>query len=174
MTDLDKLIAAVEAGTLCSGEFCVSAEDVATIEAVFPMTDDDDTPELIGMAMDGSLDAALRLHEALLPGWHYRITRGKHTPEAIVQRDLLAGEHASAETDTPARAWLLAILRALESMEDAAVAVALMVEQCAAEVRGSNLGLDINDIADDVRALAPVDGLAAENASLKAAKAVAG
>lgn len=68
-------------------------------------------------AYDGSLDAAKELHDALLPGWHYRITRGKHTPEVIVQRDILAGEYASAELDLPARAWLLAVLRALAAKE---------------------------------------------------------
>lgn len=69
-------------------------------------------------AYTGSLDAALALHEVLLPGWHYRITRGKHTPEAIVQRDILAGEYASAELELPARAWLLAVLRALAEKEE--------------------------------------------------------
>ena len=64
-------------------------------------------------AYNGSLDAARALHEALLPGWHWRITRGKYTPCAIVQRDIIAGEHQEAEADYPARAWLLAILDAL-------------------------------------------------------------
>jgi hypothetical protein len=112
MGDLDKLIAAVEAGTLCSGEFCVSAEDVATIEAVFPMTDDDDTPELIGMAMDGSLDAALRLHEALLPG--YPFPNATTTTEVVIFGVSRPGEGgATGWSKVPSRAWLLAVLRAL-------------------------------------------------------------
>ena len=103
MSDLDKLIEAVEAGQW----------ETTAARAVFGNTKD--PYYTASCAHRGSLDAALRLHEALLPGWHYRITRGKHTPEAIVQRDLLAGEHASAETGTPSRAWLLAILKALRA-----------------------------------------------------------
>ena len=48
--------------------------------------------------------------------------------------------------------------------KDAQAAVALVVKQCADEVRGSNLGLDINDIADDLLALAPADALGAVGA----------
>lgn len=64
-------------------------------------------------ANQGSLDAAKALHDAVLPGWHCRVTRGKHTREAIVQRDMMAGEYASGEADDTARAWLIAIIRAL-------------------------------------------------------------
>ena len=90
-----------------------------TDEAVFPMTDDDDTPELIGMAMDGSLDAALRLHEALLPGWDYHLWNlGTDEAGADVAHHQHGQIQDSAISSNQARAWLLAILRALESMED--------------------------------------------------------
>ena len=68
-------------------------------------------------ACHGSLDAAKSLHEAVLPGWSWRITRGKYTPCAIVQGDLMAGQHSECENPDPARAWLLAILKALETQE---------------------------------------------------------
>ena len=66
-----------------------------------------------------------------------------------------------------ARALFNARAELAQARADTDAAVALVVEQCAAEVRGSNLGLDINDIADDVRALAPADGLAAVDALRK-------
>lgn len=110
MSDLDKLIEAVEAGGWPDRQ-----TEVAAFYSGGSIAHCNECAGLARQANAGSLDAALRLHEALLPGWHYRITRGKHTPEAIVQRDLLAGEHASAETGTPSRAWLLAILKALRA-----------------------------------------------------------
>jgi hypothetical protein len=122
MTDLDKLIAAVEAGTLCAGELCISEQDVALIEAVFPMNDDDEVPELIGLAMDGSLDAALRLHEDLLPGYGWGMWRTMdHLPDGT-SRPMYGCNLPMTDTayaETPARAWLLAILRALKAKGDA-------------------------------------------------------
>lgn len=108
MGDLAKLIAVVEAGTcpdFCpmwhSQGLCVEAEN----------------------AFCGSLDAALRLHEALLPWWSIRTigqTDGGSWFVHIVygfptsySRSARAGyEDVMA---TPARAWLLAILRALQA-----------------------------------------------------------
>ena len=103
MTDLDKLIAAVEAGEcpdFCpmwhSEGLCVEAEG----------------------AFAGSLDAALRLHEALLPGWDYCIDYVQRVkPLVYVQDD--GGPTHDGEAETPARAWLLAILRALKAKGDA-------------------------------------------------------
>ena len=59
------------------------------------------------LASDGSLDAALALHNALLPGWVFVV--GTHT--SGVWQSLEPETHA-AENDMPSRAWLLAILKA--------------------------------------------------------------
>ena len=64
-------------------------------------------------AFEGSLDAAKALHEALLPGWDWVI--GRTNDGLTVHANV--GNEAEAFDDCPARAWLLAILRALHSME---------------------------------------------------------
>jgi hypothetical protein len=76
-------------------------------------------------AYQGSLDAALALHEAVLPGWFVRgLTQRGHDiwhatiwPElSIVGReDMVIGKSA-----TPARALLLADIRALIAQEESA------------------------------------------------------
>lgn len=123
MSDLDKLIAAVEAG---DEDFLIGDDWIDAWGVVAPQmqtyrlrSDGASASEISGRAYHGSLDAALRLHEALLPGWWYRLTKGKHGPEAIVQGDLFAGEHAEASAENTSRAWLLAILRALKAREAA-------------------------------------------------------
>lgn len=106
MTDLDKLIAAVEAG----------AEDAlyAALRVIASSSRDKGEywPAHDAIkAFDGSLDAALRLHEALLPGWRARIDVGRRF-RAWEISDQNAKIDAYAEN--PARAWLLSILRALK------------------------------------------------------------
>ena len=126
MTDLEKLIAAVEAGTL--NAFTCGAT-VDAYPADFPFDGEGLTLTTTLDAYRGSLDAALRLHEALLPGWRW-ITR--NTSAGDVARDMCgeddfgfanvweAGEpnegadYFFAFSATPARAWLLSILRALQ------------------------------------------------------------
>ena len=72
-------------------------------------------------AMDGSLDAAKALHEAVLPEWDCTLSIGaSHAslsePIGInPTRGWYPGPEA--EADTPARAWLIAILRALYARE---------------------------------------------------------
>ena len=63
-------------------------------------------------AYEGSLDAAKALHDELLPGWHFAIL----DDDAAVSEFLDKGEF-SAKSTNPARAWLLAILRAVRSRE---------------------------------------------------------
>jgi len=73
-------------------------------------------------AYDGSLDAAKALHGALLPGWRctasYAANSGLSSacvfPEKMPQTGL---QHALAENN-PARAWLLAILKAKLGMAE--------------------------------------------------------
>jgi hypothetical protein len=73
-------------------------------------------------AYKGSLDAALRLHEAVLPGWDATLSIGAchvSLSESIGSnpvRGWYPGPECSA--DTPARAWLLAVLSALIAQEE--------------------------------------------------------
>lgn len=62
----------------------------------------------------GSLDAAKRLHDALLPGWGWET--GANATFASIAQVWKSGRDKAhvATSETPARAFLLAILRALE------------------------------------------------------------
>ena len=93
---------------------------------VFPDTpNDDDYPRsmMATQANVGWLDAAKALHEAVLPGWWWDVgiyadTEPMH--EAYLTRHSEHGEAIDAiqaKAPTPARAWLLAILRALHATE---------------------------------------------------------
>lgn len=62
-------------------------------------------------AYHGSLDAAKALHEAVLPGWAWTLC---NDGKAHVLR---TGSEPWSYAETPARAWLLAILEALISQE---------------------------------------------------------
>lgn len=93
MTYLDKLIEAVKAG-----EFLLDA-----IPARYETT--------AYQAFSGSLDAAKALHDALLPGWGYRVS----PCYAAVMHPSVTGNDVTKDAvvnDNPARAWLLAILKA--------------------------------------------------------------
>lgn len=76
--------------------------------------------QIYGWAMEafnGSLDAAKWLHDALLPGWGWE-TGINATFVSIAQVWKSGRDKAHAGTsETPARAWLLAILRAMEGRE---------------------------------------------------------
>ena len=66
-------------------------------------------------ALNGSLDAAKALHDAVLPGW---IGYADTTGFAWLYEDENESQTQSALIPSnPARAWLLAILRALHAME---------------------------------------------------------
>lgn len=68
---------------------------------------------LLPLAYDGSVDAALSLLEAVLPGWHWNLAPGYcHVMPPVDNGDqeAITGVHY-----TPARALLLAILEALIS-----------------------------------------------------------
>jgi hypothetical protein len=78
---------------------------------------DDELTNVAADAYNGSLYAAKALHKAVLPGWGWQhgslIVTGR--PNAFLYRP--APDDADwivhwATADTPARAWLLAILRA--------------------------------------------------------------
>jgi hypothetical protein len=111
--DLERLIAAVEAGALCQGDV-LSLEDGAMIDGALARAGADQALwEEVTMAMNGSLDAALRLHEALLPGSWYQISHWPMPNMTLVRVGSFEGRD-----DIPARAWLLAILRALAKREE--------------------------------------------------------
>lgn len=61
---------------------------------------------LVLEAYRGSLDAAKALHEAVLPGWGWAATQVGANVEGPT-------EFYSDDATTPARAWLIAILKAL-------------------------------------------------------------
>lgn len=71
-------------------------------------------------AFDGSLDAAKALHEAVLPGWGWHIRQdgdGCYASCLYPKHSLVTP--GSGESDNPARAWLIATLKALAAQEDA-------------------------------------------------------
>lgn len=74
-------------------------------------------------AFNGSLDAAKALHEALLPGWTTVLGQNAHHGDwsAIVrltEDGEIAHEYYGGADDLPARAWLLAILRAYAAQQE--------------------------------------------------------
>ena len=73
--------------------------------------------ETVCRAFHGSLDAAKALHDALLPGWAWEVCSHDEPAAAIVwNRAKSDREYVGerSEDRNVARAWLLAILRALE------------------------------------------------------------
>ena len=109
---LRELIEAVEAGTLCQGDV-ISLEEGDLIATAFQMINDVDAWEYVSMAMDGSLDAAKALHDAVLPGCYVQITTWPMPPMTRVD---IGGGHVGRDGNS-ARAWLIAILRAMEARD---------------------------------------------------------
>ena len=108
MSELDKLIGAVEAGTLPEAVF----HGCSSIRGHWAYTTglDAEKRTLVFLAYNGSLDAALALHKALLPGWGWARLNDRMAVE-------LAGSIYSARGPCPARAWLIAILRAYRTAQ---------------------------------------------------------
>ena len=63
-------------------------------------------------AYHGSLDAAKALHEALLPGWDYCIDNLGRAKNDFCSQVYDGNQTWAKFSATPARAWLLAILKA--------------------------------------------------------------
>ena len=100
---LRALIEAVERGEL----------DVAAIEDALSSFEQYDA---CISAFHCSLDAAFALHEALLPGWVYGLNTGfQRKAHAVVGQPGVSFFAGNNDTGNPARAWLLAILRAVEA-----------------------------------------------------------
>lgn len=114
MSDLDKLIEAVEAGrgdavSIFTKRLSSAARDRG---AYWPSHD-------VEKAFSGSLDAALALHKALLPyDW---IAEVDTTGFALVYQDEMevTNNAMALLPGCPARAWLLAILRAYRQQRGA-------------------------------------------------------
>lgn len=98
LTALDELIEAVEKGSDLGFRFWFEHDDAIP---------DFDTRMLCEAAHNGSLDAANALHDALLPGWDWCVT-----PTVVSVYSAMDNEPIDADMAPPARAWLLAILKA--------------------------------------------------------------
>lgn len=70
-------------------------------------------------AANGSLDAAKALHEAVLPGWHWSAydTDGLGKSNVQVEPPEYAWKPYDGIAADPARAWLIAILKAILNAE---------------------------------------------------------
>ena len=104
MGDLRGLIAKVEAGTATAYDFGL----------MFPLATNFEHTRA-WEAYQGSLDAAKALHEALLPGWYWSLAEDDDYGfccKVFFKR--LYNEYSIVAS----RAWLLAILRALEAEGD--------------------------------------------------------
>lgn len=108
---LDALIEAVEAGSL-------PEEDWRLMHDIWSPRNWHEIGHNVRYSMHGSLDAAKALHEALLPGWEWGVTLNSDepTPAAYVAKwgapEGSMGDGFEAQADNPARAWLLAVLKA--------------------------------------------------------------
>ena len=99
MNDLDNLIEAIEAG-----------RDFGSLLDSMPR---EWWPHIVG-AYKGSLDAARALHDALLPGWWWVKPDGHEsgTIRVVGPDDGDCYPSAVGKNANPARAWLIAILKA--------------------------------------------------------------
>jgi hypothetical protein len=111
MTDLDKLIEVVEAGTIPRHD----------LDAFIPWRGLDALTNDSLDAYNGSLEAAKRLHDALLPG-DARVNDLSQDGNGrwwIVIACNVEPHYFYGNDDNPARAWLLAILRAVKAKGEA-------------------------------------------------------
>lgn len=104
MSDLDRLIDAVEEGDVTWGNIAAMSYDCGPQIQPWRRT--------VGEAYHGSLDAAKALHDALLPGWNFTLQN-----EGFCYVHSERGEF-SGRAETPARAWLLAILRTYRDTQE--------------------------------------------------------
>lgn len=132
MNALDKLIEAVEAGTLQQPARVGDHKDDWLLHPLLELVPSGvwhvhQMREMV-LAYNGDLNAALALHEALLPNWSVNMMFQKFHPK---NKQKPTGEwevglrltlptrydYASACADGFARAWLLAILRAYRAQQ---------------------------------------------------------
>lgn len=111
---LSKLIEAVEAGAVRPGDY--GHPDVMFMEVWLPTVSGPQLWQYASEAYDGSLDAAKRLHDALLPEYGYHLGGWGARVWLYSDRPHWDGSNRQEVEmpNAPARAWLLCILRALE------------------------------------------------------------
>ena len=109
---LEALLAKVEAGECDHGSFLQKWASDGTYSAGCGVN--------AHKAYDGSLDAAKALHEAVLPDIGWEVYRTAKYPGMIpgsctspYKAIVGWGTQVSGHADNPARAWLIAVLRAL-------------------------------------------------------------
>jgi hypothetical protein len=109
---LRKLIEAVDAG---KAELGGNQYPWTLFMHVFPAGGEWDTA-FIGAkeSYQGSLDAAKALHEALLPGWAWAL-EAADVAEVWPLGRLFTSIRCFSDGAGPARAWLLAVLKAVEA-----------------------------------------------------------
>lgn len=121
---LARLIEAVGAGTARPGQY--GHPDVMFMEVWPPTVSGPQLWQYASEAYDGSLDAAAKLHEALLPGWRltnlFQFDAGSwyarvHHPQGDDWPKWTPYPFHESNNATAARAWLLAILRAMEGRD---------------------------------------------------------
>lgn len=110
--DLDKLIEAVDAGSIPRHD----------LDAFIPVLDLCSATNDALSAYNGSIDAAKALHEALLPGWIAKpqiggAAAGVKVWHCTVEDWETGDEVESFNMPDPARAWLIAIIRAYEAQQ---------------------------------------------------------
>lgn len=112
MTRMDALRALRE--KVAEGEWDFSPDAPARVVFPYKSATVDDLGLTAREAFDGSLDAAKALHEAVLPGYVWLVLSANAASVGI------GAEVYSGDADTPARAWILAILDALIAQGDKA------------------------------------------------------
>jgi hypothetical protein len=118
MSNLQKLIEAVERGTLTGSDKMFYP--TGTAEMITRAVGGEWLWEDVCLAHDGDLNSAKALHEALLPGWIFAVTNNsafvmREIPDSDLTDDYLP--QYLGENDIPARAWLLSILRAYAAQQ---------------------------------------------------------
>ena len=109
---LAELISKVEAGEL--GDY--DGEALRLVRAWRSPLEYFEITRFVHTAYHGSLDAAKSLHEVVLPGWGYLISCQQWV-DVWEFEPAGTGSPIRGVSQSPARAWLLAILKALHSME---------------------------------------------------------
>jgi hypothetical protein len=100
---LQDLLAKIEAGEAVINDFVSAFQDGFAAHSAF-------------IVYGGSLDAAKALHEAVLPGWwvqHLGQVRGGWRVRLETQGKSIPEGMFNLHMDNPARAWLVAIIKAL-------------------------------------------------------------
>ena len=114
-TELLKLAERVEAGEYDRRDVkraLLGSDDALSLDAAIEYTREQRT---VYNALDGALDAAQALHDAVLPGWGFLLECEGELQYAYIWDSPTA--NATATAKTPAAAWVAAILRAKASME---------------------------------------------------------